>query len=84
MQEGFYVSSLILAVAIMFILVGVLGKKCSHKFSSILSVIALLLVYIAVSYLENVYKLKGWYGPSFRPPEHYLKGPLRNDQGNSI
>lgn len=84
MQEGFFVSGIIVTIAMMFILVGVIGKKCSHKFSSIICITAILLIYVAVSYLESVYKQKGWYGPSFRPPEHYLKGPLKNDQGNSI
>lgn len=84
MQEGFFVSGIIITISMMLILVGVLGRKCSHKFSSIVCIFALLLVYVGVSYLENAYKQKGWYGPSFRPPEHYLKGPLKIDQGNSI
>ena len=68
----------------MFILIGVTGEKCSHKFSALFSFLAILIIYLGVTYLEKVYSHKGWYGPSFKPPSGYLKGPLNIDQGNNI
>lgn len=68
----------------MFVLIGVTGEKCSHKFSSIFGLFALLVIYLGVTYLEKVYGRKGWYGPSFSPPNEYLRGPLNVDQGNNI
>jgi hypothetical protein len=82
--EGWIISGLIITVSLMFILIGVMGEKCSQKFSSIFSLLALLIIYLGVTYLEQVYKKKGWYGPSFAPPSGYLKGPLNVDQGNNI
>jgi hypothetical protein len=78
------ISGLIVTVSLMFILIGVAGEKCSHKFSSVFSLLALLIIYLGVSYLEKVYSKKGWYGPSYMPPGGYLKGPLNVDQGNNI
>lgn len=40
---------------------------------------------IALYGLIGIYKLKSsWYGPTFNPPDNYIKGPLSRDQGNNI
>lgn len=41
--------------------------------------------FITIYALMGMYKLKSpWYGPSFLPPDDYMKGPLSADQGNNI
>lgn len=68
----------------MFMFIGISGEKCSKGYSSLVGVIGLVVISIGVLYLERVYRTKGWYGPSFYPPEGYLRGPLSVDQGNNI
>lgn len=51
MQEGFFISGIIVTISLMLILIGILGRNCSHKFSSIFCIFAILLVYVGVSYL---------------------------------
>ena len=55
-----------------------------ERYSAIIGILGLVLVYYLITYIEQVYSVKGWYGPSYKPPEHYLRGPLSVDQGNNI
>lgn len=48
------------------------------------SLIALFVIVYLVSSLEDVYKSKSWYGPSFYPPGDYVSGSIATDQGNNI
>ena len=83
-MEGWIVSGLITGIGILLIFVGVAGTKCQGSYSTLVGIVCLLLVWMGVRYLENVFKSKGWYNPNFYPPAHYLKGPLSVDQGNNI
>ena len=65
-------------------MIGVTGTKCQGSYSTLFGLIAIILVWMAVKYLENTFRSKGWYNPNFYPPTHYLKGPLNIDQGNNI
>lgn len=82
--EGLVISTMIVFIGILFVSIIVMGQKLDRKISLPGSMIALLLIYYLVSSLESVYKSKGWYGPSFSPPEGYLTGPITRDQGNNI
>eukprot|EP00331_Platyophrya_macrostoma_P011842 CAMPEP_0176432402 /NCGR_PEP_ID=MMETSP0127-20121128/15377_1 /TAXON_ID=938130 /ORGANISM="Platyophrya macrostoma, Strain WH" /LENGTH=357 /DNA_ID=CAMNT_0017814575 /DNA_START=12 /DNA_END=1085 /DNA_ORIENTATION=- len=45
----------------------------------------LLLVWIGMNFVEDIYVKKGgWSGTGFYPPAHYIKGGLMKDQGNTI
>jgi len=47
--------------------------------------IVLSIGFAATFILMSMYKHKSpWYGPTFNPPDNYIKGPLSNDQGNNI
>lgn len=82
--EGWIVSISITLVGLFFISVVVSGQKYAERYSALIGVIAIMLIYFVVTQLEKVYKEKGWYGPNFFPPEGYLSGPLSRDQGNNI
>lgn len=82
--EGLVISTMIVFIGILFVSIIVMGQKLDRKISLPGSMIALLLIYYLVASLESVYKSKGWYGPSFSPPEGYLTGPITRDQGNNI
>jgi hypothetical protein len=61
-----------------------MGQKLDKKYSLIGSLISLAIIYILVDQLQDIYKSKSWYGPSFTPPAGYLTGPISRDQGNNI
>lgn len=42
------------------------------------------IIFYLVNSLEDIYKSKSWYGPSFNPPGGYQQGPITRDQGNNI
>lgn len=82
--EGLVVSLMISFIGILFVSIIVMGQKLDKKYSFIGGVAALVLIFMLVNSLEGIYKSKSWYGPSFRPPEGYLTGPITRDQGNNI
>ena len=82
--EGWIVSISITMIGLFFVSIVLAGEKYSQKFSAIAGLMALAIIYFVVRELEDVYKAKSWYGPSFMPPGGYLKGPLSVDQGNNI
>jgi hypothetical protein len=55
-------------VGLFFISIVVSGQKYSERYSAIVGVAAIILIYFVVTQLEKVYKEKGWYGPNFFPP----------------
>ena len=51
----------------------------------IYSFIAIIVVLLDVQIIFSIYRIKArWYNPTFFPPNHYVKGPLILDQGNSF
>ena len=82
--EGLLVSGIVTVAGVTLIVVAVTGEKLRERYSAIIGVIGLVLVFYAINYIELVYSNKSWYGPKFQPPSHYLHGPLRMDQGNTI
>lgn len=71
-------------MGLFFISIVVSGQRYSERYSAVVGVVAIVLIYFVVTQLEKVYKEKGWYGPNFFPPEGYIHGPLSRDQGNNI
>ena len=82
--EGLVVSLMISFIGLLFVSIIVMGQKLDKKYSLMGSLIALGVIFFLVSQLEQVYKSKSWYGPSFSPPLGYLTGPITRDQGNNI
>ncbi len=82
--EGWIVSISITLVAILFISIVAFGERLKESYSALIGAAAILLIWFIVNQLELIYKEKGWYGPSFRPPKDYISGPLSRDQGNNI
>lgn len=82
--EGWIVSISITLVAMLFISIIALSEKMKESYSALIGAASILLIWFIVNQLEIVYKEKGWYGPSFRPPNGYIAGPLSRDQGNNI
>jgi oligosaccharyltransferase complex subunit gamma len=82
--EGWIVSISITMVGLFFISVVLISEKYPERYSAMVGVVAIMLIYFVVTQLEKVYKEKGWYGPNFMPPDGYLSGPLSVDQGNNI
>ena len=72
-------------IGILFISIAVASTKFENRTRvRIWSMVALGLILFLVGALEDVYKSKSWYGPSFYPPGDYISGPIANDQGNNI
>jgi oligosaccharyltransferase complex subunit gamma len=82
--EGFIVSITITGIGLLFISIITIGKRVSAKYSLIAGIATLIGIIFLVRQLEDAYKAKGWYGPSFFPPGDYLTGPISRDQGNNI
>ena len=82
--EGLVISLIISGIGFLFISIFVLGPKLQGIASRVFSLLAIFIILFLVSSLENAYKPKGWYGPSFRPPPDYQSGPVSVDQGNNI
>ena len=82
--EGLVISLMISFIGVLFISIIIMSQKLAKKYSFIGSLVALGLIFWLVMSLEEVYKAKSWYGPSFNPPAGYLTGPITRDQGNNI
>ena len=82
--EGWIISISITLVSILFVSIVLLSERWKSSYSTVLGAAAILLIFFIVQQLEIIYKEKGWYGPSFRPPNEYISGPLSRDQGNNI
>ena len=53
-----------------------------HKIASFGAIVLIVLI---VRIIFSIYRIKArWYNPTFFPPNHYVKGPLILDQGNSF
>lgn len=61
-----------------------MSEKLRERYSGVFGVVGLIVVYYLIVYIEGVYGVKSWYGPSYRPPQGYISGPLNLDQGNNI
>lgn len=82
--EGWVISAAVTFVGLLFIAIAVTGEKCRQRYSLIVGIVSLIAIYYLVTLIEAIYQKKGWYGPSFFPPNEYLRGPLSVDQGNNI
>jgi hypothetical protein len=82
--EGWIVSISITLVGLLFVSIIFFSEKVAFKASLVFGFVALYFIYFIVGQLEEIYKAKGWYGPSMRPPAGYISGPLSHDQGNNI
>jgi len=84
--EGYIVSFLVVMSGLGFIFL----MRIQDYFKDSLKQRMAILGGIMVIYLLNqgiliCYQIKSpWYGPTFMPPAHYMRGPLMNDQGNNI
>jgi oligosaccharyltransferase complex subunit gamma len=83
--EGLLLSSLfVLTGTVLMALVWInkLKKTWHHR---IASMVLIFFVVILSKLIISLYQKKAsWYGPTFYPPNSYIKGPLIKDQGNSF
>lgn len=82
--EGLLVSAIITTIGVILVLIGISSEKLRERYSMVVGILGIIIVFYLINYLETVYGLKSWYGPSYKPPHGYLKGPLNVDQGNNI
>jgi hypothetical protein len=82
--EGLVISLMIALIGVLFISIIVMSQKMSQNNSLVGGLICLGIIFWLVMQLEEIYKSKSWYGPSFHPPLGYLTGPISRDQGNNI
>jgi oligosaccharyltransferase complex subunit gamma len=82
--EGLVISLMIAFIGVLFISIIVMSQKMNQNNSTIGGLICLAIIFWLVMQLEDIYKAKSWYGPSFHPPQGYLTGPISRDQGNNI
>jgi len=87
-DEGYIVSGTISFLGILFIVLLKIPKFTGFVSGKIRKMIYLglfLLILWLIRWIESIYKWKSdFYNPSFYPPEHYIKGPLSNDQGTNV
>eukprot|EP01017_Pseudomicrothorax_dubius_P014128 TRINITY_DN1652_c0_g1_i2.p1 TRINITY_DN1652_c0_g1~~TRINITY_DN1652_c0_g1_i2.p1 ORF type:complete len:353 (-),score=96.74 TRINITY_DN1652_c0_g1_i2:80-1138(-) len=83
--EGYIMSfSITLAGAL---LIGILkyGPSEDRSKARLLFAVFGIAFMLVLFHIESVYREKvHHYNPSFWPPAHYIRGPLMNDQGNSL
>ena len=82
--EGFIISVVLSGIGFLFISIFTVGAKLPPGVNRIFCITALLTIVFLVYTLEDGYKSKSWYGPSFTPPKDYQMGPISVDQGNNI
>jgi hypothetical protein len=78
------ISVLLSGIGFLFISIFTVGEKLPSGVSRIFGFVALIVIIFLVASLENGYKAKSWYGPSFFPPAEYRTGSIASDQGNNI
>lgn len=94
-MEGLVMSASI-TLAGLFLLGAVEGSKYVSKSKAWIcrtllanSQYLVFLVFVMMSghlftFINEMYQLKSPYNPTFLPPQHFVRGPLINDQGNSF
>ncbi len=83
--EGYIVSGTISFVGILFIILLKIPKLTESKNGWIAYLGLFLLIIWLIKWVESIYKWKsGFPSPSFYPPDHYIRGPLGNDQGRTV
>lgn len=82
--EGLVISLSFSLIGVLFVGIILMGQKLDRKISFFGSILAVIIIYLLVGQLQDVYRSKSWYGPSFTPPGGYLTGPISRDQGNNI
>ena len=83
--EGFFMSFVMVLGGLSIIYLNASAQYRNPWLVRLLGILSLLMSFGCFYFIVSVYKIKvSWYGPSFEPPSHYLKGPLLVDQGNSF
>lgn len=78
------ISVLLSGIGFLFIAIFTVGEKVPTGVSRIMGFVCLAVILLLVFNLEEGYKAKSWYGPSFYPPGDYRSGSIMSDQGNNI
>lgn len=79
------VSLTISLIGVLFVSIVIAAQKVKNSYKVRLwGLIAIVAIFFLTTSLEQVYKSKSWYGPSFFPPDDYSKGSIATDQGNNI
>ncbi|CEL97814.1 unnamed protein product [Vitrella brassicaformis CCMP3155] len=86
--EGLMMSGCIVAAALALYMSAYLPKFDTLRKKNLTNAMAIFFfcVFVGFTYIVlNVYEMKtGWYHPTFFPPQDYMRGPLRADQGNAF
>jgi len=84
--EGYIVSILVILAGFTFIGLSKVDILVQGSFNKRMAICGgVLTAYILIQLILTCYMFKSpWYGPTFMPPGHYLRGPLNVDQGNNI
>lgn len=83
--EGILMSSLFVISGTVFYSFNWINKIKGYWPHKAFAMGAIFLSLILIKVITSIYQIKArWYGPTFSPPLHYVKGPLINDQGNSF
>eukprot|EP01016_Furgasonia_blochmanni_P021687 TRINITY_DN2387_c0_g1_i15.p2 TRINITY_DN2387_c0_g1~~TRINITY_DN2387_c0_g1_i15.p2 ORF type:complete len:276 (+),score=65.29 TRINITY_DN2387_c0_g1_i15:1582-2409(+) len=82
--EGYIMSFSITLGGLLWILFTKLAKTQNQSQSRLYYLVTIVAIWMVITFLETVYKGKGYYNPHFWPQPHYIRGPLMNDQGNSL
>lgn len=84
--EGYIVSALVMAFGLLILFMSRAVYNFDDPFKrrvsvgvGILACFAILQAYLACYRIKNP-----WYGTSFMPPRHYIRGPINRDTGNVI
>ncbi len=83
-MEGILMSASFAFLALLLIGINKINSKYTGMFSLALGLGGIILIYMYIGGIEEIYKSKSWYGPSYFPPEGYNKGSVAMDQGNNI
>lgn len=71
--EGYIMSASIGFAAILFIIINKLHEIVSSEILIRMAYMSLFLgLFIVLSFIERIYREKGWYNPLFFPPAHYI------------
>jgi len=83
--EGLLMSTLFVLSGTLMYAFNWLNKIENKLFHKIITFVLVFLIAIVSRVIVGIYQKKAsWYGPTFSPPDDYMKGPLINDQGNSF
>jgi len=83
--EGLLLSSLFVFCGTLIFAFNWINKIKGYWPHKISAFVLIFLIAITSRIIISIYQKKAsWYGPTFSPPNNYIKGPLIRDQGNSF